>query len=220
MARTKRPAKKQETETQDYRHDAATRKNNPPAGIASHGQVQEQPQQVYTYNPHLPPSLRFDENGNADQLPELLRKAQQGPLSADEVQILAEALRHHNPWLEWASKQEAESFAVDPVALHIHERVSAKAIVKIAERENVQRELFADPQLEYLEAVQFYQHDVDWTNRLILGDSLTVMSSLAQREDLAGKVQMIYVDPPYGIKFASNFQPTVFQRDVKTGKET
>ena len=131
------------------------------------------------------------------------------------MQILAAALRHHSPWLEWAGKQETESFSVDPVALHIHERVSAKAIVKIAERENVQRELFADPQLEYLEAVQFYQHDVDWTNRLILGDSLTVMSSLSQREDLAGKVQMIYIDPPYGIKFASNFQPTVFQRDVK-----
>ena len=146
---------------------------------------------------------------------ELLQKAQRGPLSADEVQILAEALKNHSPWLEWAGKQEAESFAVDPVALHIHERVSAKAIVKVAERENVQRELFADPQQEYLEAVQFYQHDVDWTNRLILGDSLTVMNSLAQREDLAGKVQMIYIDPPYGIRFASNFQPTVFQRDVK-----
>ena len=63
--------------------------------------------------------------------------------------------------------------------------------------------------------MQFYQHDVDWSNRLILGDSLTVMSSLAHREDLAGKVQMIYIDPPYSIKFASNFQPTVFQRDVK-----
>ena len=215
MARKKRSTKKQETETQDYRHDAATRKNNPPAGIASHGKVHEKPKQEYAYNPHLPPSLRFDENSNADQLPELLQKAQRGPLSADEAQILAEALKNHNPWLEWAGKQEVESFAVDPVALHIHERVSAKAIVKVAERENVQRELFADPQLEYLEAVQFYQHDVDWTNRLILGDSLTVMSSLAQREDLAGKVQMIYIDPPYGIKFASNFQPTVFQRDVK-----
>ena len=215
MARTKRPAKKQETETQDYRHDAATRKNNPPAGIASHVKVGEKPKQVYAYNPHLPPSLRFDENGTADQLPELLQKAQQQALSPDEVQILAEALKNHSPWLEWAGKQEAKSFAVDPVALHIHERVSAKAIVKVAERENVQRELFADPQLEYLEAVQFYQHDVDWTNRLILGDSLTVMNSLAQREDLAGKVQMIYIDPPYGIKYASNFQPTVFQRDVK-----
>ena len=131
------------------------------------------------------------------------------------MQILAEALKNHSPWLEWAGKQEAKSFAVDPVALHIHERVSAKAIVKVAERENVQRELFADPQQKYQEAVQSYQHDVDWTNRLILGDSLTVMSSLAQREDLAGKVQMIYIDPPYGIRFASNFQPTVFQRDVK-----
>ena len=215
MARTKRPAKKQKAEIQDYRHDAATRKNNPPVGIASHGKVREKPKQEYAYNPHLPPSLRFDENGNADQLPELLQKAQRGPLSADEVQILAEALKNHSPWLEWAGKQEAKSFAVDPVALHIHERVSAKAIVKVAERENVQRELFADPQLEYLEAVEFYQHDVDWTNRLILGDSLIVMSSLARREDLAGKVQMIYIDPPYGIKFASNFQPTVFQRDVK-----
>ena len=215
MARKKRPAKKQETEIQDYRHGDATRKNNPPAGIASHGKVSEKSKQEYTYNPHLPPSLQFDENGDADQLPELLEKAQRGPLSADEVQILAAALKNYSPWLEWAGKQEAESFAVDPVALHIHERVSAKAIVKMAERENVQRELFADPQLEYLEAVQFYQHDVDWTNRLILGDSLTVMSSLAQREDLAGKVQMIYIDPPYGIKFASNFQSTVFQRDVK-----
>ena len=215
MARTKRPAKKQETEIRDYRHNAATRPNNPPAGIASHGRVHEQPKQEYAYNPHLPPRLQFDETGDADQLPELLVKAQQRALSADEVQILAEALRHHSPWLEWAGKQEAESFSVDPVALHIHERVSAKAIVKVAERENVQRELFADPQLEYLEAVQFYQHNVDWTNRLILGDSLTVMSSLAQREDLAGKVQTIYIDPPYGIKFSSNFQPTVFQRDVK-----
>ena len=99
--------------------------------------------------------------------------------------------------------------------MHIHERVSAKAILKVAERQNVQRELFADPQQDYSKAVDFYQHDVDWANRLILGDSLTVMSSLAHREDLAGKVQMIYIDPPYGIKFASNFQPTVFQRDVK-----
>ena len=101
------------------------------------------------------------------------------------------------------------------MALHIHERLSAKAILRTAARQDVQRELFADPQQEYREAVQFYQHDVDWSNRLILGDSLTVMNSLVHREDLAGKVQIIYIDPPYGIKFASNFQPTVFKRDVK-----
>ena len=213
MARRKRTT--QQKEVQDYRHDTATRKNNPPAGIAAQGKINETPKQEYAYNPHLPPNLRSDPNGDADKLPELLQKAQQRALSADETKTLADALRHHSPWLEWAGKQETKSFAVDPVALHIHERVSAKAILKVAERQNVQRELFADPQQAYGEAVDFYQHDVDWANRLILGDSLTVMSSLAHREDLVGKVQMIYIDPPYGIKYASNFQPTVFQRDVK-----
>lgn len=205
----------QQKEVQDYRHDTATRKNNPPAGIAAQGHIQETPKQEYAYNPHLPPNLRSDPNGDADKLPELLQIAQQRALSAEEAKTLADALRHHGPWLEWAGKRETKSFSVDPVALHIHERVSAKAILKVAERQNVQRELFADPQQDYSKAVDFYQHDVDWANRLILGDSLTVMSSLTHREDLAGKVQMIYIDPPYGIKFASNFQPTVFQRDVK-----
>ena len=213
MARKKRTP--QQKEVQDYRHDTATRKNNPPAGIAAQGKIKETPKQEYAYNPHLPPNLRSDPNGDADKLPELLQIAQQRALNAEEAKTLADALRHHNPWLEWAGKQETKSFTVDPVALHIHERVSAKAILKVAERQNVQRELFADPQQDYSKAVDFYQHDVDWANRLILGDSLTVMSSLAHREDLAGKVQMIYIDPPYGIKFASNFQPTVFQRDVK-----
>ena len=212
MPRKKRTT--QQKEVQDYRHDTATRKNNPPAGIAAQGEIQETPKQEYAYNPHLPPNLRSDPNGDADKLPELLQIAQQRPLATDEAKTLADALRHHNPWLEWAGKQETKSFTVDPVALHIHERVSAKAILKVAERQNVQRELFADPQQDYSKAVDFYQHDVDWANRLILGDSLTVMSSLAHREDLAGKVQMIYIDPPYGIKYASNFQPTVFQRDI------
>ena len=214
MARKKRTAKKSETEIQDYRHDDAKRKNNPAAGIAAQGRINEPPKVEYAYNPHRPPCLRFDENGDADRLPELLEKAKRKVLSEEEVNLLAEALQQHEPWLEWSGKQEAKSFTVDPVALHIHERVSAKAIMKIAARENVQRNLFADPQLEYTEAVQFYQHDVEWANRLILGDSLTVMNSLAQREALEGKVQTIYFDPPYGIKFASNFQPTVFQRNV------
>ena len=199
---------------QDYRHDDATRRNNPPAGIASHARLREQPKQEYAYNPHLPPILRFDDSAAADQIPELLEKAKTG-LNDDEIKILADALKDRAPWLEWAGKQEAKSFAVDPVALHIHERLSAKAILSVAARQDVQRDMFADPQQDYREAVQFYRHDVDWANRLILGDSLTVMSSLAHREDLAGKVQMIYIDPPYGINFRSNFQPTVFQRDVK-----
>jgi len=199
----------------DYRHSEATRKNNPPAKIAAEGHVPLLPKAEYSYSPRLAPVLRFDPTGSADELPELLAEATRRPLNEAEAWALAEALRKHEPWLEWAGKQEAKSFLVDPVALHIHERVSAQAILKVAAREDVNRSLFADPEQEYNEAVQFYRHDVDWSNRLILGDSLQVMSSLARREDLAGKVQMIYIDPPYGIRFASNFQPEIGKRDVK-----
>jgi adenine-specific DNA-methyltransferase len=199
----------------DYRFPEATRKNNPPAKIAAEGYVPLVPKAEYMYSPRRPPELRFDPTGLADELPELLAKATKEKLTAAEAWTLAEALRVHEPWLEWAGKREAKSFAVDPVALHIHERVSAQAILKVAAREDVNRSLFADPQQEYNEAVQFYQHDVDWSNRLILGDSLQVMSSLARREDLAGKVQTIYIDPPYGIRFGSNFQPEIGKRQVR-----
>ena len=193
----------------DYRFPEATRKNNPPAKIAAEGYVPLLPKAEYLYSPRRPPELRFDSTGQSDDLPELLAKATKEPLSEAEAWTLAEALRVHEPWLEWAGKRENKSFTVDPVALHIHERVSAQAILKVAAREDVNRSLFADPEQEYNEAVQFYKHDVDWSNRLILGDSLQVMSSLARREDLAGKVQMIFFDPPYGIQFRSNFQPEV-----------
>jgi adenine-specific DNA-methyltransferase len=160
--------------------------------------------------------LRFDPTGRPDRLPELLEKARKG-LSDEEVRVLAEALRNQQPWLEWAGKRESEAMGltVDPVALNIHERISAQAILKVAARQDVQRSLFGDPEQEYHEAVQFYRHDIAWTNRMILGDSLQVMASLARREDLAGKVQMIYIDPPYGIKHGSNFQTEIDKREVK-----
>jgi len=211
MAQRKRKTDKEVT---DYRHDAK-RKNLPPAAMAAHGKVAKLAETRYAYDPHLPPVLRFDETGEADRLPDLLAEARQRKLTDEEVRLLAEALRDHQPWLEWAGKHEKRWFDVDPVAVHIHERVSAQAIIKLAERKPLQRSLFADPELNYRQAVQFYQHDVDWANRLILGDSLTVMHSLARREDLAGKVQMIYIDHPYGIKFRSNFQPFVRKRSVK-----
>lgn len=201
----------------DYRHKTARRKNNPPAKLAAEGTVPAVPKANYAYNPHLPPVLRFDPAGAPDKLPALLKKAKREKLAPEEVALLAEALRNQEPWLEWAGKRESQArgFEVDPVALHIHERISAQAILKVAARQDVERSLFGGEKEAYHEAVQFYRHDIDWTNRLILGDSLQVMSSLAKREDLAGKVQMIYLDPPYGIKFASNFQPEIGRRDVK-----
>ena len=84
--------------------------------------------------------------------------------------MIAEALRNREPWLEWAGKREKKACEVDPVALHIHERISAQAMLRVAARQDVQRSLFADPEQEYREAVQFYQHDITWANRTILGD--------------------------------------------------
>lgn len=199
----------------DYRFEKSKRKNNPPAKIAAEGTVPLLPKIPYLYSPRLAPSLRFDPTGAPDKLPELLNEAQRRALTAKEAKDLAAALRTQEPWLEWSGKREKRSFEVDPVALHIHERVSPQAILHVAARQDVERSLFGDPQQQYHEAVQFYKHEIPWTNRLILGDSLQVMASLSKREELAGKVQMIYMDPPYGIKFASNFQPEVGKRDVK-----
>ena len=219
MAGKKRQAKKQASGTlgnvTDYRHDEATRKNNPPAKIAAEGTIPLMPKIKYEYSPRLAPALRFDSTGHADRLPELLEKAQRQPLTSAEATQLAEALRNQEPWLEWANKREKRWFEVDPVALHIHERVSPQAILRVAARQDIEPSLFGDPQQAYHEAVQFYQHEIPWTNRVVLGDSLQVMTSLSRREDLAGKVQMIYMDPPYGIRFGSNFQPEVGKRDVK-----
>ena len=197
----------------DYRHDA-TRKNNPSAAFASQGRVNEMPKTPYFYDPHLPPALRFDDSGESDRLPELLDQATRRALTADEAKAVADALANRQPWLEWTGKREKRWFEVDPVALHNHERVSALAAIQIAARRDVQRGLWADPEQAYHEAVQFYKHEVPWANRLILGDSLSAMSSLAVREDMAGKVQMIYVDPPYGINYRSNFQPFVGSHNV------
>lgn len=216
MAKAKRDKPTEETvDIRDYRYTEEKRKNIPPAGLAAQGVMESAPKQRFYYDPHLPPVLAFDKSGNLDKLPLLLEKAKSEPLSESEVRLLADALRKQEPWLEWTGKREKKWFEVDPVALNIHERVSTQAILKIAKRENVQRDLFADPELEYRDAVKFYKHNMDWTNRLILGDSLQVMASLAYRESLAGKVQMIYFDPPYGIKFGSNFQTEIRNRDVK-----
>lgn len=207
-----------EVTTSDYRHAGQTRTNIPTASIAAEGKVPRVPKVRYHYSPHLPPELRFDPSGQADELPELVAEAGRRRLTNKEQKQLAEALRTNQPWLEWASKREQHErglLEVAPVALHIHERVSTQAMLRALAREDAQRDLFADPQQPYSEAVQFYRHRVDWANRLILGDSLQVMTSLAGRENLAGRVQMIYLDPPYGIRFASNFQPQVGQRDVK-----
>lgn len=132
---------------------------------------------------------------------------------------------HIDPYLSWAGKVEGTEFEVQNVSLHIHERIDPKRIVQsfLKKKEgklsqlSLFEELDNDPPLN--KAIDFYRHEQDWTNRLIAGDSLLVMNSLLKKEGMAGKVQMVYIDPPYGIKYNSNFQPFVNKRDVKDGND-
>ncbi|NUN99348.1 MAG: site-specific DNA-methyltransferase [Saprospiraceae bacterium] len=124
---------------------------------------------------------------------------------------------HIDPSLQWAGKAERTSFEVPTVSLHTHEHIDARHVMKAVRKRGlgVQGDLFAQPDLPLGEALEFYKHAQNWQNRLIAGDSLLVMNSLLEKEAMAGSVQMIYFDPPYGIKYKSNFQPFTDKRDLK-----
>jgi adenine-specific DNA-methyltransferase len=132
---------------------------------------------------------------------------------------------HLDPQLVWAGKAERTSFEVPTVSLHVHERIDPRTIVEAVRRRNggndQQMSLFQSPgeNPPLREAIEFYKHPHGWSNRLIAGDSLLVMNSLLEKEGMAGQVQMIYIDPPYGIRYGSNFQPFVNKREVKDGKD-
>lgn len=128
---------------------------------------------------------------------------------------------HLDPQLVWAGKAEHTSFKVPTVSLHVHERIDPKTIIESVKKDKNdggQYSLFSEKK-PLREAIDFYKHKEGWTNRLIAGDSLLVMNSLLEKEGMAGKVQMVYFDPPYGIKYGSNFQPFVNKRKVKDGKD-
>ncbi|MCY2995708.1 MAG: DNA methyltransferase [Planctomycetota bacterium] len=136
---------------------------------------------------------------------------------------------HLDPQLVWAGKAERTSFEVPVVSLHVHERIDPKTIINAVRTNGTrsappskrQLSLFESPEANppLRDALDFYKHRHGWTNRLVAGDSLLVMNSLLEKEGLADKVQMIYIDPPYGIRYGSNFQPFVSNRDVKDGKD-
>ena len=184
----KKPPTTKTVET--LKHDEATRKNIPTAEYQS---VLDKEQQD-------PKKVRYPRNTDLD------------------------------PQLVWRGKDEQDwsDLVVHAPPLYIQEKVHPKALIDDLLRETKEREheagqttadLFADfngiP--KGADKTEFYQHDQNWSNRMILGDSLQVMASLAEREGLRGKVQCIYFDPPYGIKFNSNFQWSTTSRDVKDG---
>ncbi|MDQ4121953.1 MAG: site-specific DNA-methyltransferase [Acidobacteriota bacterium] len=133
---------------------------------------------------------------------------------------------HLDPQLQWAGKAEHTSFEIPTVSLHVHERIDPRSIIEAVRRKpeeeaNFQPSLFetVSANMPFFKEVEFYKHRHNWSNRLIAGDSLLVMNSLLVKEGMAGSVQMVYFDPPYGIKYGSNFQPFVNKRDVKDGKD-
>lgn len=132
-----------------------------------------------------------------------------------------------DPQLVWQGKDEADAddLRVWVHPIYVHEKVLPRAIVENVRatamtEQPAQMSLFEEYNtLSFEEQVEFYQHEQHWANRFILGDSMAVMASLAEKEGLRGKVQMIYLDPPYGIKFNSNWQPSTLKRDVTDGKD-
>jgi adenine-specific DNA-methyltransferase len=133
---------------------------------------------------------------------------------------------HLDPQLQWAGKAEGLSFDVDTISLHVHERIDPLTIIDAVRKKGSQdqKPLFhwfetKDNNPPIREAIEFYKHPQGWSNRLIAGDSLLVMNSLLEKEGMAGKIQMIYIDPPYGVRYGSNFQPFINNRDVKDGKD-
>lgn len=202
-----------------YRH-ADRRKNNPEVGLVNEASDPEQAKTPWAYDPHLDPVLQFDSaRAGAEKL---IEDALSGDDPAAMRHALEELCRMSAPYLQWTGKSERTSFDVDTVSLHVHERIDAMSILSaVSKRQTTtagfQPGLFEAPfeSMPLRAAVDFYKHDRGWANRLVAGDSLLVMNSLLQKEGMAGQVQMIYIDPPYGIKYGSNFQPFTNKRDVK-----
>ena len=207
-----------------YRYDEK-RKNNPQVGMVDTTSDGVEGETTWAYDPHIDPALNFDiaRAGIENLIDDALA-------SGDETvmrQALEQLKRMQAPYLNWTGKAERTSFEVDTVSLHVHERIDPATILAAVQRRmkgakgkssvEFQPGLFAAPfeNLPLRDAIDFYKHERDWANRLIAGDSLLVMNSLLQKESMAGRVQMIYIDPPYGIKYGSNFQPFTNKRDVK-----
>lgn len=136
-----------------------------------------------------------------------------------------------DPQLVWREKfpgddpANASDLVADAPPIYVQEKIDPRVLIENLRRTATRPE--DEPEftlfdsfdgLEELDLIEFYKHQANWSNRMILGDSLQVMASLAEREDLRGQVQMIYIDPPYGIKFGSNWQASARKRDVKDGK--
>jgi adenine-specific DNA-methyltransferase len=235
----KKPAKPEQAES--YKHPESESPMRPDVGTQPQFK-KKKPPVTYRYDSSLSPALDWDgqnparEQGEAaieeisrglTQINAGLQRVQEKEIRENLRSSAAAAMKAagklkaiSKPFLNWAGKAERLSFDVPTLPLFVHERLSTKAIVETLsshkrDKQQTMFELFGDPQRSITDQIlKPYEHG-PWQNRMILGDSLVVMNSLLQYEGLGGQVQMIYMDPPYGVEFGSNFQPFVRQNVVR-----
>lgn len=231
-------------QAEPYKHPEADNPMRPEVGTQAQFK-KKKPPKTYRYDSSLAPELSWDGQSPARELGEwLLAKIDEAAVLAalhafsqpqefragdgtvlTTVRDLRDAVNQlqqlGRPFLNWAGKAERLSFDVPTLPLFIHERLSTKAIMETLKSHRRDKQmtfgdLFNDPQHSITDQVlKAYEYRDNWVNRMILGDSLVVMNSLLEYEGLGGQVQMIYMDPPYGVEFGSNFQPFVRKREVK-----
>ena len=199
----------------------------------------KKPAKTSRYDSSLDPALSWDESRDRELAEWLIGLVQRcgvegeaavfsqpqvwagGGVQMQSLKATADLLRTlSQPFLNWAGKAERHQISVPTVPLFVHERHSTKAIldgIKHRKAKGTTLDLFGDGGLDVTDKLDAYEHKGPWQNRMILGDSLQVMNSMLEFEGLGGQVQMVYEDPPYGVKFGSNFQPFVRKRDVKHG---
>jgi len=225
--------------TETYRHPHQARQR-PDVGVQEQF-AQKKPPKTYRYDSSLDPALSWDENRDRELAEWLIgliataaEKGEQvafskpqewkgGGVRVESSRAAAAFLKRiTRPFLNWAGKAERHQISVPTVPLFVHERHSTKAILEgIRDRraKGSNLDLFGDAKMDIGERLDAYEHQGPWQNRMILGDSLQVMNSMLEFEGLGGQVQMIYMDPPYGVRFGSNFQPFVRKRDVTDGAD-
>lgn len=210
------------TEARSYEHTESDAALRPDVGVQKQFRGKKPPK-TYRYDSSLSPSLEWDEQPARAQGEALIADVLKAT-TLEEAKAAAEQLKAMSkPFLNWAGKAERQAFEVPTLPLFVHERLSTKAIletVKVhAKDKQIDFDLFGDPQRPIHEQLRAYEYRDEWVNRMILGDSLVVMNSLLEYEGMGGQVQMIYMDPPYGVKYGSNFQPFVRKKDVSEGDD-
>lgn len=223
--------------TTDYKHNQEATQR-PDVGVQDHFRARKPPK-TYRYDSSLDPALNWDENRDRELAEWLIFLVQRcategeaavfaaaqvwagGGVQVQSLKAAADLLQAlSKPFLNWTGKAERHQINVPTVPLFVHERHSTKAIldgIKHRKAKGTTLDLFGDGGLDVTDKLDAYEHKGPWQNRMVLGDSLQVMNSMLEFEGLGGQVQMVYMDPPYGVKFGSNFQPFVRKRDVKHG---